>query len=111
MTKTYFEYRKQQWTKQPKDVDFGNSTMKGGAPLTKPMLNPKPILFYKDTWHCPDAKSARELLAHLCAFEDTTMLQWSALWVHVDFQLPPGQTHILPGQVVDTRQRYRGKGR
>lgn len=105
---TYHEYRKKAWSKQDENVDFGNSTYKDGSPFTEPMLNPKPILFYKDTWHCASNNQARELTGHLAGFPDISFLELSGRWVKVEWD-HMGEDHVLPGQKTEARQRYRGR--
>jgi hypothetical protein len=110
---TYREFRALQWHAQGEGktydkVDFGNSCMLDGKPLTAVALQPKPILFYKDVWHCPTPKDARRVARNILEFADVKLLELKHTWVYVDFQLPPETDYMLPGQKADSRVNYRG---
>lgn len=106
-SKTYAAFRKRQWALQPKDVDFAG--IGPGNPPKMPLLQPKPILFYKDVWHCPDAASAKRLVGFLVQYEDIVYIECETRNVRVDFNTEPGGTHVLPGQKTDMRKQYRGR--
>ncbi len=111
---TYHEYRENYWRDQGgaetyKIVDFGNNTLKNGDPLNAVYLQPKKILFYKDIWHCPSPKIARDVAQRILGFGDIRNLELRGSWVWVDHHVPSGGTHILEGQETDDRKIYRGR--
>lgn len=107
--KTYAEYRAIKWEEQDRDtkVDWHASTLKDGKPLDGVYLRPKKVLFFKDTWHCPDLKTAKKVARDILQYGDVHYLELKGeRWVFVDYR--PDTHHELPGQEKDDRKRLRG---
>lgn len=109
----YRDYRAAAWKKQGHDkyVDFRASTLKDGSPLDVPYLAPKPILFYKDVWHCPSLQDAKVLIRKLTFMEDIHHIELKgSRWVYIDYTAPKGEaySHLLPGQPKDERKLLHG---
>lgn len=109
----YRDFRAAAWDKQGHDhkVDFRASTMLDGSPLDGNYLAPKPILFYKDVWHCPSLQEAKVLIRKLTFMPDIHHIEMKCgRWVYIDYTAPKegGYNHLLPGQPEDERKRLRG---
>ncbi len=111
--KTYHEYRAHMWaTLDRTDFNFHGSQFEKDGKVWKlaagqVVFQPKPILFFKDTWHCGDTDTAKRIIWEICRFPDLTHVELKGKWVSADYTLK-GVDHILPGQAVDTRSKYRG---
>ena len=108
----YKDYRAAMWDKQGRDtkVDFRASKMLDGSTLDGNYLNPKPILFYKDVWHCPDIQAAKVLIRKLTFMKDVRHIEMKGgPWVYIDYAIPTKEAynHLLPGQPEDDRKRLR----
>lgn len=107
----YKDYRAAMWEKQGRysNVDLRASKLKDGSPLDKCYLAPKPILFYKDVWHCPDTHSAKVLIRKITFMKDVNLIEMKGTWVYIDYANPTNEaySHLLPGQSQDDRKRLR----
>lgn len=109
---TYVDFRATAWSRQGQgsNIDFRKSKLADGSELDREYIQPKPILFYKDIWHCRSVRKAKVLIRKLSFMEDVTVIEWKGpgTWVYVDYSLTSGTSHLLPGQDKDERKRLRG---
>lgn len=71
------------------------------------MLQPKPVLLFKDIWHCGSTRMARQLAREILKFDDVLLLELKRKWVWVDYDTT-GKHFELPDQPVDPRRKYYG---
>jgi hypothetical protein len=108
-TPGYLDFRKIQWQSRQAVLDTGTKFSSHGSEwvdadgtriqltATEYVLVPKPVLFFKDEWHCGSVDMACALARHLLKFSEITDLQLKGRWLWVMFS---GNDHLLPGQLV-----------
>jgi len=102
--RSYVKFRSLVWESQSRDgVDFRAAT-KDGARFTQPHLEPKPIIHFKDTWHCADLKEAKDIARYLLRLPEVHELtvKWNTIWVQFsEDQTKKTKSSVLPGQMGD----------
>lgn len=103
----YQSFRETYWTDQDlTDVAVEHGMRNGAEPSREIIFNPKKILFYSDTWHCPSNEWAKKTAIALLKFKDIKDLEVSGRWI----KIPTWNSdldHVLKGQATDKRERVR----
>jgi len=102
--RSYITFRSLVWESQNKDdVDFRART-KDGEQFTQPHFEPRPILHFKDTWHCTDLQEAKNIARYLLRLPEVRELSLKGKTIWVQFsedQTKKTKSSVLPGQKGD----------